>query len=132
MRARIAALAHTSLVRLTLIALLVGALVPAGWMPNPDGAASGVPIVICTGHGPITAFIGKDGKPLKKPLKPSGSHSNICIFAAAAAHATPTVAPILTLPYAEELAVAPAREPAAIVLSAQRSSYNPRGPPRSA
>jgi len=108
MRARIAAaFAHAFLIRLTLIALLVGALLPAGWMPNPDGLASGTPIVMCTGHGPLTIIdYGMDhaGKPAKHQ---QNAPSDICVFAAAAAPATPVSLPALDVPRA--LTSVPAR-----------------------
>ena len=98
MRSRIAAaFAHAFLIRLTLVALLVSALLPAGWMPNPDGMGSGIPIVMCTGHGPVTAVMDHGGK----PAKPQQSQSDVCVFAAAATYATPVAAPALSVPRAE-------------------------------
>jgi hypothetical protein len=129
MRIRIAAaFAHAFLVRLTLIALLVGAAVPLGWMPNPDGAQSGSPIVICTGHGPITAFVGGDGK----PSKPSGSHSDICVFAAAAAHATPVATPALAIPHEVARATTRRNNKRALVRTARYRPQAARAPPLAA
>lgn len=129
MRSRIAAaFAHAFLVRLTLIALLVGAAVPIGWMPNPEGAGSGAPIVICTGHGPINAFIGKDGKPINHP----GSQSDICVYAAAAAPATPAPAPALFVLSAATRAYAPRRKSRVAILAAHYRPQAARAPPLAA
>jgi len=49
-------------IRLAFAALLLRALLPAGFMPA--AAAHGVAVVICTGHGPVSAGIGNpEGTP---------------------------------------------------------------------
>lgn len=73
-----------------LVALLVRALLPAGWMPNPAGAA-GTPIIICTAEGGISVFVGSDGKPAKNsPADDHTQHSDGCPFAASPHLAAPT------------------------------------------
>jgi hypothetical protein len=113
------------MVRAALVAVLAHALVPAGWMPNPAGAASGAPIVICTGHGPLV--IGPDGKP-QAPVH-HGGHSDVCVFAAGATHAVAAVTPPLPEQHpaqVAELAIVH-HEPVAFRRPSRRQ--NPRGPP---
>ncbi|MFZ1991498.1 MAG: DUF2946 family protein [Alphaproteobacteria bacterium] len=132
MRSRIAAaFAHAFLVRLTLVALLVGALLPAGWMPNPDGLASGTPIVMCTGHGPMT-IIDQGMDHAGKPAKQQNAPSDVCVFAAAAAHATPVSLPALNVPRAVTRAPARQRNLFASVRVARYRPQAARAPPLAA
>lgn len=93
---------------LSLLALLVQALVPAGYMvaDGPqDGGPQGEGVVICTGHGPLTARpdLGHPGKaPSSRPDAP-------CAFAGHGATPTPPLA--AALPTAGWFAYAPAVQP---------------------
>jgi hypothetical protein len=60
------------------------ALIPAGWMPNPQGVGESA-FVICTMDGPV---VGTDGKALPGKDDPRAHES--CPFAAAASLAPPT------------------------------------------
>ena len=62
---------------MALLALLVAIAIPPGFMP---GASAGSPLVICTGHGPLT-LAGADGR--HAPAKPARSdkHNQTCPFA---------------------------------------------------
>lgn len=129
MRTRIAAaFAHAFLVRLTLIALLVGAALPVGWMPNADGLQSGVPFVMCTGHGPVTAIMDHSGK----PAVPADSPSSMCVFAAAIAQAAPVAAPTLVVPQTSLAAPERRQKARALVRLARYRPQAARAPPLAA
>jgi hypothetical protein len=109
---------------LAIVALLLRALSPAGWMPNPAGTAD-TPFVICTLDGPVLAVDGKGQK--QTPDDPRAHES--CPFAAAAqlapATAVATLArPVLHVEFAR-LRSAFHAEP----LFPAHSPQSPRGPP---
>jgi hypothetical protein len=64
-----------------LVALLLRAAIPAGWMPAPQ-AGFGAPFVICTAHGDLV--LGQ--RPGETPHKPAAGHE-VCAFAGV--HAAP-------------------------------------------
>jgi len=66
---------------LALSAMLLRALLPAGWMPAGEGDG---PLVICTGHGPVQTPSG----PIRGHTLPRGG-AEICPFATAAHLSTP-------------------------------------------
>jgi len=70
-------LRHT-LVHIALVALILRAFLPTGWMPNPQGPAESA-FVICTMDGPVQTT---DGKALPGKDDPRAHES--CPFAAAA------------------------------------------------
>jgi hypothetical protein len=75
-----------------LVAMVLRALLPAGWMPVASGASDG-PLAICTLHGP--AHLSPAGK--------SANHepaARFCPFATAAHMAGPALAPPAPLPAA--------------------------------
>ena len=107
-------------VHLALAAMLLRAVMPAGWMPS---AAAGLPLTICTMNGPVQMVLGPDGSPIKQ--KP---HHDICPFAAAPplaelAAAVPVTAPSL-LPVNAEMA-----QPDGLVLAARHAPHSARAPP---
>ena len=61
---------------LALMAVVLRALIPVGWMPSETAEA---PLVICTGAGPAMA-VGEHGKGHPVDLK----HKDVCPFAASA------------------------------------------------
>ena len=68
-------------VHVALVAMLLRALLPAGWMPAAITSADASPFVICTVDGPLHA-----------PVKHAPAHDRAgtpCIFAAAAHLASP-------------------------------------------
>jgi hypothetical protein len=67
-----------AIVHLALIAMILRAFLPAGWMPNPQGTAE-TAFVICTMDGPVSVM---DGKALPGKDDPRAHES--CPFAAAA------------------------------------------------
>jgi hypothetical protein len=72
-----------TLVHFALVALIVRALLPTGWMPNPQGPAESA-FVVCTMDGPVQTA---DGKAL--PGKDDPRAHETCPFAAAAGLAPP-------------------------------------------
>lgn len=113
-------------VAVLLLALLVRAAIPAGWMPNTTGDA---PLIICTGHGP--SVLGEGG-PRPVPGEPhhSGRHDH-CVFSGAGVAPLPEA---LLAP--EPPAYAPAPRPQPRVNTAPAASrlhreQSARGPPTS-
>jgi hypothetical protein len=78
-------------VQIALVAMILRALLPAGWMPNPTGSA-GDPFIVCTMDGAAYLAIGADGKPLKQqPDQNGGKSPDGCPFAAAPHLAPPMI-----------------------------------------
>lgn len=79
-----------------LLALLLAALVPAGFMPAVSARTGGLTIVLCTGNGAVNVSadaLADDGA-AKAPLAPA--HDQPCNFAALTAPAL--APPLLALP----------------------------------
>jgi hypothetical protein len=62
---------------LILLALLFRAAIPAGWMPDLQGA-DGAPLVICTGSGSEVVHLDRHGFPAKPH---SSERHDVCAFA---------------------------------------------------
>jgi len=79
-------------------AMLLRVIVPAGWMPTTD-ADGAIRISICTGMGPETAYIDRDGKLHKEA--PSGTHHDPqpCGFGVLALGLIDPPLPTLLLPF---------------------------------
>ncbi len=75
-----------ALLALAALALFVKIVVPAGFMVAAPQAAGGVPLVICTGHGPLESPADHD----KGGLSKSRSDAP-CAFAGHAAPPTPAL-----------------------------------------
>ena len=103
---------------LAIIALLVRAMLPAGWMP---GAHTGLTICSVATLG----VIHHDG-----PTDSKAQHEE-CAFAAAAHLASAPQAPVLTLPTFHAFLAATDRD-YATVLAAHFTPQSPRGPPQNA
>jgi Protein of unknown function (DUF2946) len=104
---------------LALVALILRALVPAGWMP---GATADTPFVICSVDGPVQH--APDGR---KPADDGRQHE-ACPFAA-----TPHLA---STPDAPQVALPPVHEAAAVTntlraaaIAARFTPQSPRAPP---
>ena len=106
-------------VTLALSAMLLRAVLPAGWMP--DLAGTGAPLVICSVDG--LHHVPKD---------PSRNHDDdhgyACPFAAAAHLAPPQAPPALTKPFAVAVSAPVFAEPSA-VSHLHDPGHAPRGPP---
>lgn len=107
---------------LALTAMLLRALIPAGWMPAPT-VASGSPFVICTVNGPIEPKPAHDAD--------RGHASAPCVFAAAAPLSPPAAIFSAPVSFTFNLIVHEARPEFAPRFSAYRSA-SPRAPPASA
>jgi hypothetical protein len=103
-----------SLRHLAIIALLVRAMLPAGWMPDAQG------LTICS----LSPVIHHDGDQ-KAPAQP---HHEECAFAAAAALAAAPDAPHLTLP-AFHAFTATIGQGVASRIAARFTPQSPRAPP---
>ena len=115
---------------LMLVALLMRATVPQGWMPNVDAFADGSPIIICSSTGQAHILVGEDGQPLPagQQDQDAAAHQPPCAFSAIAGLSLPLGSFILTLPssHAFEHAMADARAPA---VARRLSPAEARGPP---
>lgn len=107
---------------LALAAMLLRALMPAGWMPNAE-AAAGSPLVICTMNGPMPLA----PEPQKHKADASG---DICPFAAAAQLADTGKPPVLALPQSAPAFAEAQAYRAFAVFAAERRPQSPRAPPR--
>jgi len=103
---------------LAIIALLVRAMLPAGWMPDAQAG-----LTICSTLG----VIHHDGQ---NPADGKAQHEE-CAFAAAAHLASAPAAPVLTLPAFHAFLAATDRDYATI-LAAHFTPQSPRGPPQNA
>jgi hypothetical protein len=111
---------RTAAVSLALVAMLLRALLPAGWMPS---SASGQALVICTLQGPVRI----DPTP-HKPAAPQ-HHNVTCPFAAAPQLAGPQ-ADIIPLPPTLRIGASDVFVIAATPSERARYSPNaPRAPP---
>jgi hypothetical protein len=106
-----------------LVAMLLRALLPAGWMPAAISSANASPFVICTVDGPVA------------PAKPSHAPEHnrngtaLCVFAAAAPLSSPASAPMALAPitFAAPIVFAAPRD-----VAASLAAYRPnaaRAPP---
>ena len=113
-------------IHLALIALVLRAFLPAGWMPNP-AAGDGAPFVICTMEGAVQAPDGKT-----KPATNDPRAHETCPFAAAAPLAPPQQDINFAVPvFAAAMAATPAH-PAVDVVGAPFAPQSPRAPPLNA
>jgi hypothetical protein len=75
-----------------LSAIMLRAVLPAGWMPIAD-STGGTRLVICTGHGPIAG-----GSSSHHQLPLSDDSNGVCAFAAAVHLSTLASAALLAVP----------------------------------
>ena len=74
-------------VQIALVAMLLRALLPVGWMPD-TAASADTPFVICTVNGPLqAAHLPDTGK--HQPGHDDGRQNDVCPFAASVHFATP-------------------------------------------
>lgn len=107
---------------LALSAMLLRALLPAGWMPNPAGVAD-VPLVICSMDGLHRVL------PVHAPLKgQQDERGSVCPFAAAAHLAPPQTTSVVT-PTLFASRSAPDFAASETVSGVVNSNHAPRGPP---
>lgn len=115
---------HSAAIHLAIVAMLLRALLPAGWMPNPGG---GAPFTICTvdGTGHHT-----DGNPSGKPGPQGDRHAHDeCPFAAAPHIAAPVPLALLSTPQLTSQAVVSFGLAGIFGLSPSYQPHPPRAPP---
>ena len=112
-------------VHLALAALFLRAMLPAGWMPNPQ-AAPGAPFIICS-----IDSAAQDGKAQKQTRTDPRAHE-ACPFAAAAPLAAAPNGPALAAPRLSSLAAPLFSASATTVFAAPYAPQSPRAPPVSA
>ncbi|HEY1708593.1 MAG TPA: DUF2946 family protein [Rhizomicrobium sp.] len=116
-------------VYVALVAMLVHALIPVGWMPSQGGAA-GVPIALCTMDGPARMVVDQSGRPVKqKPVQDDRHRHDICPFAAAPHFASPTTIASVAAPTAIDAIASLFVSSARPDLRPNYSSQAPRAPP---
>lgn len=113
--------ARTAAAYLALVAMIVHALIPAGWMP---GQSAGTPLVICTAQGDIT--LHSPAKP-QQPLDHSDRDHQLCPFAAAVHLAVAAGAIVLPAPTERILTSLPTQKRAPVATAS--SPYSSRAPP---
>ena len=96
---------RSAAVQIALLAMLLRAVLPAGWMPAAVTSANASPFVICTMDGPLHSA----------PTKPSHDHDRAtspCVFASAAPLSSPDIAIAAPTPmqFASQIAFAPLHE----------------------
>lgn len=80
-------------VHIALVAMLLRALVPAGWMPDTSGLHR-APLMLCDGSGPMSAMeMGTNGPANKKQDQGDTRSSDTCPYFAAS-HSATTPAPL--------------------------------------
>ncbi len=112
-------------VHLALAALFLRAMLPAGWMPNPQ-AASGAPFIICSMDA-----ADQSGKAQKQAPNDPRAHES-CPFAAAAPLAAAPEAIALPAPQASGTAILSRTAFVDAVSPASYAPQSPRAPPISA
>lgn len=105
---------------LVLIALILRAMIPAGWMPSTTGEAA---FTICS----VSAEPGQHGK--KAPEKPN--HEKPCAFSGIPQLAGAPDAPVLILPAAHAFAAQTDRV-YSVRIAAHHQPQSPRAPPLNA
>ncbi len=79
---------RAGLIALAVITLFVRTLVPSGFMMADSRSGGGFPLVICTGHGPLTL-------PGSSKSPPTGSHdAGACAFAGHVSAPPPALASV--------------------------------------
>jgi hypothetical protein len=121
---------RTTAVHIALAAMLLRALMPAGWMPSA-AASAGTPITICTMHGAVQMALGADGQPLKKSHNQDNSrHHEMCPFAAAPFMAQPAAIGELALLSPISMPAGSSAHRGIAVHTARYVPQSPRAPPR--
>jgi hypothetical protein len=112
-------------VQVALVAMLLRALLPVGWMPDAADH-SDAPFVICTVNGPVHAVHVPDGQ---KHNQDDGRQNDVCPFAASVHLATP--AAVASVAPSTQIAVfAFVPSPVRAVRAATRYALSsPRAPP---
>ena len=113
------------LLNLALLAFLVRSFIPVGFMPGL-GAGHEYPLVICSGHGPMTIHVPADKLP-SAPAPAPHNHEMPCSYAQAFAQGTPADSPVLPASPAAETVLAAAET--ILFPNIAVKNYFSRGPP---
>lgn len=114
---------HRSLaLSLALCAMLLRAVLPAGWMPNPSAEAGASPFVICSVNGTHSG-----GKPFGDTTQ-ERTHAP-CAFAAAAPLSPPALAAVRLAAPGAYRAIARPTVSIVVARTVLRHSHAPRAPP---
>jgi hypothetical protein len=109
---------------LALVAIMLRAALPVGWMPIADGAM-GTRLVICTGHGPLT-----DRSRPREQTPLSRHETGICPFAAATHVSSPVPFALLPAPVRDARISDPSVFARTVLLLRRGGDdHPPRGPP---
>ena len=112
-------------VQIALVAMLLRALLPAGWMPADN---SGAPFTICTVNGPVHLAQAPDGR-TGKGSQDDGRQNDICPFAASVHLATPTTL-VVVAPSTKLASFTFVQSPMrAVQVAARYALQSPRAPP---
>lgn len=115
-------------VYLALAAMVLRALLPAGFMPG--ATADGSTIVVCTMDGLVQLQLDADGKPIKQgPVQDDARHQQLCPFAAVAQLAGPTTAPTLIPPSLVSTLAQDPQPPTRLATADRHRAQSPRAPP---
>jgi hypothetical protein len=117
---------------IALAAMLLSALLPAGWMPNgAGGKAGGPPIVLCTANGQIQITFDSNGQPHKKAPDKGNSahHDGVCPFAGAPHLASAPVVVATAAPGLIETVWRPQTFAEAPIAAPLPPQHSPRAPP---
>ncbi len=125
---------------LALVAMVLRGLMPAGWMPNPDGAGTSLFVICDMDQGDMSKMdmshmdmsgmdmSAMDHDPAHKPSSDSHQHET-CPFAAAPHVATPSAVVALSLPSLSEHFSPQLAGGRLAVQSAAYAPQSPRAPP---
>jgi hypothetical protein len=110
-----------------LAAMVLRALLPAGWMPATTGA-HGTTFVICTMNGPKRVTL-PDAPVKKQPQQPDDRGSGPCPFGVAGLAFAPPVPVALPVPSASVRFAAQTVRVESVRAQARPNAHGPRAPP---
>ena len=117
------------MLQLALVAMALRALLPTGWMPNPDAGSHGVALTICTDQGLRTIHLDGTGKSQPRDDQGQDHWHDVCPFAAAAHWAFGPVAPVPLMQDRTVFAVDAPRSEPAFFWRPVVTAHGPRAPP---
>jgi hypothetical protein len=115
--------------QLALAAMVLRALLPAGWMPDTAGT-TGVAIAICSADGPVSLTVERaDPSGKHDPAGGDAHHVDVCPFASAPHAATFAPAVAELLPGIAIFAAPALRQPRVVTGAQDYTPQSPRAPP---
>jgi len=114
-------------VQLALVAMMLRALLPAGWMPSAPNRHAVGPIMLCPGMDRMAVPMPSKGEQQPAPQADHAKHT-VCIFAAAAPLASPAAdAAPMPAPATVDVAFIEARD--TVLSSSISRAFAARAPP---